>query len=346
MILIDSVYTNQSGSKRLLEYFIRYLFEIGRLQDCFFVFDERIQSDTITMVSEEKCTFLKPTEIERKKFYTKLTPDVQSVFCFGSVPPPIIIKDRQVVILQHNPFFFETPGYSIHLKIIYLIKRIYIWSRCYHKYYWVVQTPRLKEILVNLLRIYPEQIAVKPFYEQNYFRKTDTKTISQPLKFVYPADGVPQKNHIFLFKVWEQLYQKNNLKPELHITLPEHYTNHIKAVRRLKGMGVQIFNHGLISKSEVKMLYENSHFLVFPSLSESFGLPLVEAAEAGLKVIASDLPYLYQVVEPSAVFNPKDEKSLVNLIISIHQKGLVKNTNILIRNNISDLVEMLIPVKQ
>ena len=44
--------------------------------------------------------------------------------------------------------------------------------------------------------------------------------------------------------------------------------------------------------------YLSSEFLMFPSLTESFGLGLIEAIECGCKVIGADLPYTYEVCEP------------------------------------------------
>ena len=43
-------------------------------------------------------------------------------------------------------------------------------------------------------------------------------------------------------------------------------------------------------------------FLIYPSLNESLGMPLVEAVLSKCKVIASDLNYVDQVIIPSLKF--------------------------------------------
>jgi glycosyltransferase involved in cell wall biosynthesis len=49
-------------------------------------------------------------------------------------------------------------------------------------------------------------------------------------------------------------------------------------------------------------------------LAESFGLPLIEAAAAGCKIISSDLPYVFEVVKPSLVFDPNDISSIFKVL--------------------------------
>ena len=63
-------------------------------------------------------------------------------------------------------------------------------------------------------------------------------------------------------------------------------------------------NFGIIPNYAVAKLYSQSKCLVFPSLAESFGIPVIEAIEYGLDVIISDLPYSYSIVETPFRMNP------------------------------------------
>ncbi len=47
--------------------------------------------------------------------------------------------------------------------------------------------------------------------------------------------------------------------------------------------------------AELHCLYSSAHALVFASLAEGFGLPIIEAANDGLPVIASDIPIFREV---------------------------------------------------
>jgi len=68
---------------------------------------------------------------------------------------------------------------------------------------------------------------------------------------------------------------------------------------------------GFVSDEELGALYLNSRAFVFPSLSEGFGLPGLEAMSVGTLVLASDIPVLKEIYKDSAAyFNPYDYTSM------------------------------------
>ena len=59
------------------------------------------------------------------------------------------------------------------------------------------------------------------------------------------------------------------------------------------------------------MIYKNSLGFVFPSISEGFGLPGLEAMTAGTLTIASDIPVFREVYKDSVFyFDPNDAISI------------------------------------
>ena len=62
-----------------------------------------------------------------------------------------------------------------------------------------------------------------------------------------------------------------------------------------------------VDDATLRDLYASAGCFVFPSLSEGFGLPLLEALAAGLPVIASDLPVLREVAASCAEYVPADD---------------------------------------
>jgi hypothetical protein len=54
--------------------------------------------------------------------------------------------------------------------------------------------------------------------------------------------------------------------PLLHLTIPFTNVELVDLIRNLKEKGLQIENHGYISKNEVYKLYSISEYLIFPSL--------------------------------------------------------------------------------
>ena len=54
----------------------------------------------------------------------------------------------------------------------------------------------------------------------------------------------------------------------------------------------------------VNQIYKIADFLIFPSLNESLGLPLIEASFYNLPIISSNLDYVFDVCNPILTFNP------------------------------------------
>lgn len=67
---------------------------------------------------------------------------------------------------------------------------------------------------------------------------------------------------------------------------------------------------GSVSPAELEWLYANAHLLVFPTLYEGYGFPLVEAAARGLPVLCSDIPALRETGEGFAEFLPPHDESV------------------------------------
>ena len=84
--------------------------------------------------------------------------------------------------------------------------------------------------------------------------------------------------------------------------------------------------------------------MIFPSLEESFGLPLIEAVDMGLDVISSDLNYAYQAIDPSLTFNPNNDQSIADAIQK-YNEGKCSKSQGKIKNKISELIELILQKK-
>jgi glycosyltransferase involved in cell wall biosynthesis len=76
---------------------------------------------------------------------------------------------------------------------------------------------------------------------------------------------------------------------------------------------------GRVDDRELDRLYETAAVFVFPSLSEGFGLPPLEAMSRGLPVVAADASCLPEVLGSAARFfdarNPRDLVRAVNALL-------------------------------
>ena len=82
------------------------------------------------------------------------------------------------------------------------------------------------------------------------------------------------------------------------------YTNAIESFVQKQGLKNILFT-GFVNEGQLRWLYENCGAYVFPSLSEGFGLPALEAMAAGAPVASSDATCLPEIYGDAAYyFNP------------------------------------------
>jgi glycosyltransferase involved in cell wall biosynthesis len=340
MLLIDALYIHESGGKALLGYFIEKLIE--QRKDFFILFDKRLTSSFLNQLSPNQYQLVTASEGNRKQVYQSISNRATTIFCFANVPPPIHIQNSTVFIYFQNVLllshFFDGNHYSIGRKFILLAKRSYIQWKNKPTYHWIVQSERVKQELSYRLSVNKNQVHVLPFFREEVPVQHNAHQIN---KFIYVADGVPQKNHTVLLQAWEYLQDRYQLTPELHLTIPAHFTELINSIQQLQQKGINVINHGVIDKAELNLLYQECGYLIFPSLRESFGLPLIEAVQAGCGVVAADLPYVYDVIRPSAVFNPVQPQSIAEVVVEISSKNNLITADIKINNNLQELLNLI-----
>jgi len=77
---------------------------------------------------------------------------------------------------------------------------------------------------------------------------------------------------------------------------------------------------GPVPYEKIGELYSSSDLFVLPSLTESFGHPLVEAMASGLPIVASDIPVCREICEDAAVFfRPGDPGDLADKIVELRR---------------------------
>jgi glycosyltransferase involved in cell wall biosynthesis len=123
---------------------------------------------------------------------------------------------------------------------------------------------------------------------------------------MYVGRPLPHKNLGRLIDAFALLKQTH---PDLKLVLAGKrdslFELHEKETAR-KGVKNVIFT-GFVSEGELRWLYENTAAYVFPTLSEGFGLPGLEAALAGAPIVASNVSCIPEVYGKGALyFDPLD----------------------------------------
>lgn len=95
-----------------------------------------------------------------------------------------------------------------------------------------------------------------------------------------------------LINAFCRFYDKHQ-QGKLIVTLPEEFKQIIQLIEQKKAEGYPIRNVGYLNRKQVQQIFLQSEYHIFPSLTESLGLEIIESIVCGCKVIGADLPYMH-----------------------------------------------------
>ena len=314
-ILIDSVYCHQGGGKTILDFFIQEITRNEKQENFYFLIDDRYINQDLKNVSS-----IKANERNRFSFYKKNKKQIRALICFGNVPPPVNLKCKSLIYF-HNDLLIDwrKSNYSFFNKSTFLLKNIYLRLKNKKNYIWLVQTNLMKSKLEKSFKLKNDVVKIFPiFYDK---KEVFTKNLNK--KFLYVTDNKPHKNLVNLIKAFNFI---SDHELEIHITITEKEFEKLK-IKKPLNKNLKLYLHGKKTKLELQNLYKDCHFFIFPSLKESFGLPLIEASLYGCKVIASNLDFVHEVISPTLLFNPNSVSDIANKIqLSLSNKYLKEST--------------------
>lgn len=332
VLLIDSLYINNSGGLRLLEYLIDEL--QGRNVKFHLIADNRCRGVFDALPSVE---YYDASLKIRKKIYSQDLSSYSAVLCFGNIPPMRKLSIPVYTYFHNINLLTLAEAHSVKVKTVSWLKREVFKHYKKNTDYWLVQTSNTAKELINHLGESKERVKMMPFYE---LPDGVSEIAKQPHgdDYVFVAVDVPGKSHKELLEAWGILHEKG-VDKTLHLTVQDD-SPLIEKIKEAQNEGVKVVNHGVIPFPEVFNLYKQSKAIIYPSHNESLGLGIVEAITAGCDVIGSDLPYLHSICKPTGVFNPYSAESIAEAVLA-YEGGSTKNSELTIYNHIDELVRLL-----
>jgi glycosyltransferase involved in cell wall biosynthesis len=331
MLLVDAIYLNSFGGKTILELFFTKLKDL----EYHIILDNRLKSKIIYERKIKNFTFIHASHRNRKNFYLKNINRFSSILCLANIPPPVHTSVNTSIFF-HNSLLLNPLSHPVSFKsqIINFFKLNYIKYYNQNDYNWIVQTPYIYKLLRKNLMINSEQIFIYPIFKEKSKSSSTKKIINN---FVYVSSAVSHKNHKRLVKSFIEAANKADKVITLHLTL-----NKEDLTENIYPKNLKVKFHGTLSRDSVNKLYDSCDFAIYPSLVESFGLPLIEAANHGCKVIASNLPYVHEIILPSLTFNPYSVESMSNSILKALESENLPDTNVLVKNKLNNFIDSII----
>lgn len=136
---------------------------------------------------------------------------------------------------------------------------------------------------------------------------------------LYVGNAYPHKNLERLILAFGELVTKYLLDYQLVIAgRKDDFHQALEEEVQRSGLSDRVVFTDFVTDEELVGLYRKTSLYVFPSLSEGFGLPGLEAMSYGVPVVASDATCLPEVLGDAAVyFNPKSVPAIAKVISQV-----------------------------
>ena len=260
--------------------------------------------------------------------YLKILFTIKKNSCLISLSdlPIPFIKNQILFINQANLISPKINKYASR-SFIFKIKRLYLRIFIKRLKKILVQSHHMKKSLLKSYKIKKNFIYVlkipidKP--KMNFIEKKKKIT-----KLLYPSNHYLYKNHNIIIKALSE-YPIENLLVYFTASVSEfHKYKNLKFIKRIN----------YYSYKNTYNVYNKFDGLIYPSKTESLGLPLVEALNFKMPVLCSNLPYAKEIFGKKNIFyfNENSARSLNKCILkflhsknkkwSMNHKNFKKNT--------------------
>ena len=194
-----------------------------------------------------------------------------------------------------------------------------------------------RQSLVKHFNAPESQLAVVPISIQDRWSRLNEEVVIQHLRRLaiaghnyafYPANYWPHKNHRMLLTAYGMYrYQFPNQSLDLVFTgTLKAEENQLREAVVAMGLSEQVHFLGFLDEEVLGAVWQGCKCLVFPSLYEGFGIPLVEAMAFGKPILSSNVSSLPEVGGDAVLyFDPRKPDGLVSCLAKINSDtALVK----------------------
>lgn len=249
---------------------------------------------------------------------------------FANVLSPFLLVPGLVTI--HDLLFLNKPGSYSLVKSLYLKIMLKITAKKAESILAISKTtafdikkklkPRTDKlyvvpVILNKVFVPPQEIEVKKF-KSNYRLPENY--------WLYVANFYPHKNHICLIRAYAK-FKKQNMNPWPLVLRGESGSDTgntkqlIEAEIKSLNLDKDVIWLQRLSYQHLPLLYSGAGALIFPSLFEGGGIPVIEAMASGCPVAASNIDVVKEFADNAALFfNGKSTDSICDAM-----KKLQKN---------------------
>lgn len=311
-IIVNATGTRESGALTILNQFIEHI--QTNKSDQYYVF---VDQNYRTIRNNERIKYI---FVNTVSWWKRILWDIHGLKKWlksNKIEPNLIISLQNIgvkmksiipqLIYYHQPFPLSSHKWSLFRKderIFFLYKHIYpFFVALYLKKstHIVVQIPSIKKAFLSKFKVNSENVHIIPpdINKKDYSQIPLIETNDNLIHFIFPATPLIYKNHICLINSLDELRTvRPDLIKKIRVHLSFEKTKSIQLYHQIQNyrLDENFIFEGVMPHDELLGMYRSMRALLFPSIIETFGLPLIEAASAGIPVLVSDLPYARDVL--------------------------------------------------
>ncbi|MDJ0772102.1 MAG: glycosyltransferase family 1 protein [Mastigocoleus sp. MO_167.B18] len=236
------------------------------------------------------------TQLQLPKIYKSL----ESQLLFSPLPEAPLYNRCRYVVTVHDVIPLRFPKRFSPLTP-------------YHRYYIPEVLKQAEHVICNsmatarditdFLKIPANKITPIPLaYDVNCFQfHKNANTHHNKQYFIYIGQHKTHKNVHRLIKAFAGLAHKKDYQLWIAGSRDKRYTPHLQQLATELGVGEQVKFFDYVSAKELPDMISQAVALVFPSLWEGFGFPVLEAMACGTPVITSNISSLPEVAGDAAI---------------------------------------------
>ncbi len=244
---------------------------------------------------------------------------------FSPVPEAPLYSKCCSVVMVHDLIPIRFPKKKSPLTPYF---RYYIPQVCQQAKHIICNSQATADDLINYWQIPASKITpILLGYDHHKFKViNDYENNKITPYFLYLGRHDPHKNVPKIVKAFAQF--KYNQDYQLWLAGPSdsRYTPQIKQQAEELGVSQQVKFLDYVSAKKLPLIINQAIALVFPTLWEGFGFPVLEAMACGTPVITSNVSSLPEVVgDASLLVNPHQEREISEAMLQIAENSELRS---------------------
>jgi len=236
---------------------------------------------------------------------------------------PLILTLHDIIYLESSDRFFTSLSAYQNLGNIYrkyVVPRVL--KRCkriitvsdFERQNIIFKLNIQQEKIVRIHNGFNKEFNSNPIPESYYKEYTGGDGY-----FFHFANTDPRKNTCRILNAFHKYQQLSVVKRAILLTgINKDQLDHIIASNHLEGISNKIILTDYIPGIHLPSIYQGAFALIFASLREGFGIPILESMACGTPVITSNVSSMPEIAGPDAILvNPEEPDEIAEMMLRL-----------------------------